>query len=235
MNIGKLLIIDNFKDEQEIRMALLAKGFNVKEVSTDIIFAEKVSDYTQEILQVGDLQLNTLTYTVFRGKSEIKLTSLEFKLLKYLMANKDQVISRERLIAHCWQKDEIETRVVDVYMGYLRKKIDTGFEQKIVQSKRGFGYIITDKPFEPTCPSAFWRKPKKEITPAEKEARKQRQRNYMKSYRNGSFLRYCQNPDCTPHIQYPRTEMIERHGLLFHDEDCADHYDSYFYSGEEDN
>lgn len=94
-------------------------------------------------LKMGDLELDPKTAQVTRGKKQIKLTPQEFKLLEYLMSNKDQVLSREVILARVWlYNTNVETRVVDVYMGYLRKKIDKGFTKKLIQSVRGFGYMI---------------------------------------------------------------------------------------------
>jgi len=96
-------------------------------------------------LQVGDLVLKTETFEVMRGKTPISLTPQEFKLLEYLMNNKGRILTREMILNRVWlYSPDIETRVVDVYMGYLRKKIDTGFDKKLLKSIRGFGYMIND-------------------------------------------------------------------------------------------
>lgn len=94
-------------------------------------------------LKVADLSLNTQTLEVSRGKNQIELTQTEFELLQYLMINANQVLSREQILGHVWAQDpDVETRVVDVYIGYLRKKIDKGQDTKLIQSKRGFGYML---------------------------------------------------------------------------------------------
>lgn len=96
-------------------------------------------------LIVGDLQLNTKTFEVKRGNKLIRLTPQEFKLLEYLMNNKGRILTREMILNRVWlYSPDIETRVVDVYMGYLRKKIDEGFKGKLLRSVRGFGYMIKD-------------------------------------------------------------------------------------------
>ena len=77
--------------------------------------------------------------------SEVKLTPQEFKLLSYLMANKNQVLTREMILNRIWEhSQDVETRVVDVYIGYLRKKIDTSGRKKLIHSLRGFGYVMRD-------------------------------------------------------------------------------------------
>ncbi len=96
-------------------------------------------------LKVGDLQLDPNTLEVKRGDKQIQLTPQEFKLLQYLMANKGRILTREMILNRVWMySPDIETRVVDVYMGYLRKKIDEGFDQKLIQSVRGFGYMVKE-------------------------------------------------------------------------------------------
>jgi DNA-binding response OmpR family regulator len=98
------------------------------------------------ILKVADLKLNTQTKEVSRQDKLIDLTKTEFNLLKYLLTNKNQVLSRDMILNHVWgYQDETNTRVVDVYIGYLRKKIDQEFDPKLIHSVRGFGYMLSDK------------------------------------------------------------------------------------------
>ncbi len=102
-------------------------------------------DDSQSILKVADLQLDTQKLEVKRGGKNIQLTPQEFKLLNYLMNNKDRVLTREMILNRVWlYSPDIETRVVDVYMGYLRKKIDQGHDKKLIQSVRGFGYMVKE-------------------------------------------------------------------------------------------
>lgn len=96
-------------------------------------------------VEVGDLILDTKILEVKRGDKLIRLTPQEFKLLQYLMSNKGRILTREMILNRVWlYSPDIETRVVDVYMGYLRKKIDSDFDQKLIHSVRGFGYMIKD-------------------------------------------------------------------------------------------
>lgn len=98
-----------------------------------------------EILTVANLTVNSRTLDVIRENQQIKLTPLEFKLLHYLMMNKGRIMTREMILHRIWQySSDIETRVVDVYMGYLRNKIDKGFDKKLLYSVRGFGYVIKE-------------------------------------------------------------------------------------------
>ncbi|CAN5184241.1 response regulator transcription factor [soil metagenome] len=99
----------------------------------------------EAMLEVADLKLNSKTLEVTRGDKQIQLTPQEFKLLQYLMNNKGRILTREMILNRIWlYSSDIETRVVDVYMGYLRKKIDSDYEHKLLHSVRGFGYVIKE-------------------------------------------------------------------------------------------
>lgn len=96
-------------------------------------------------LKVGDLELDTKTLEVHRGEKEIQLTPQELKLLQYMIQNKGRILTRDMILNRLWLSSvDIETRIVDVYIGYLRKKIDRGFENKLIHSVRGFGYMIKE-------------------------------------------------------------------------------------------
>ncbi|MBI4067659.1 response regulator transcription factor [Candidatus Gottesmanbacteria bacterium] len=94
-------------------------------------------------LAVGDLELHTKTFEVKRGSKTINLSHKEYELLQYLMINAGRVLTREMILQRIWLNvDYIEPRVVDVYIGYLRKKIDSGFKKQLINTARGFGYVI---------------------------------------------------------------------------------------------
>ncbi|MBI2020530.1 response regulator transcription factor [Candidatus Daviesbacteria bacterium] len=96
-------------------------------------------------LAVGDLELDNHTLEVKRDGKLIQLTPQEFKLLQYLMSNQSRILTREMILNRVWlYSPDIESRVVDVYMGYLRKKVDSGFNKKLLHSVRGFGYMIKE-------------------------------------------------------------------------------------------
>jgi two-component system OmpR family response regulator len=99
-----------------------------------------------EILRVADVTLNPKTHELLRGQTSIELSPQEYKLLHYFMTNPNQVLTREMIIARIWEASpDIETRVVDVYVGYLRKKLDKGRNDgKLFVSVRGFGYMMKD-------------------------------------------------------------------------------------------
>lgn len=94
-------------------------------------------------LKVADLVVNTDTLEVKRAGRLIPLTHTEYSLLHYFLLNKDRVLTREMILSNIWAyTPDIETRVVDVYVGYLRKKIDHGHDKKLFHSSRGFGYML---------------------------------------------------------------------------------------------
>lgn len=96
-------------------------------------------------IQVDDLELSTKTFEVKRAGKIIPLTQKEFELLHYLMINKGRVLTREMILNKVWlYSPDIESRVVDVYIGYLRKKIDGNQKKKLIHSARGFGYSIKE-------------------------------------------------------------------------------------------
>lgn len=121
----------------------ISKPFELEELASRIHARLKQED--QEKLQVDDLVLDSSSVSVERGDKKIKLSPHEFKLLHYLMVNKGKVLSREMILNRVWQYSyDVDSRVVDVYMGYLRKKIDGENRKKLLNSVRGFGYSIND-------------------------------------------------------------------------------------------
>ncbi|NTU73175.1 response regulator transcription factor [Candidatus Roizmanbacteria bacterium] len=102
-------------------------------------------DNSANKLTIADLELDNKTLEVHRSGKLIQLTPQEFKLLQYLMNNKGRILTREMILSRIWLSSaDIETRVVDVYVGYLRKKIDVPFKKKLIHSVRGFGYVIKE-------------------------------------------------------------------------------------------
>ena len=99
--------------------------------------------FVSEVLTVDDLQMNLHTKDVMRNGERIELSSKEYMLLEYLMQNKNIVLSREQIQERLWGYDfEGGSNVVDVYIRYLRKKIDHENEKKLIQTVRGVGYVI---------------------------------------------------------------------------------------------
>jgi DNA-binding response OmpR family regulator len=94
-------------------------------------------------LTVGDLSLNTITYEVKRGDTHIQLTGKEFALLEYLLRNQNRPLPKELIIAHVWDYDaDILPNTVEVYIKYLRAKIDQPFKTPLIHTVRGFGYKL---------------------------------------------------------------------------------------------
>ena len=102
-----------------------------------------------ELLSVDDLTLNPLNREVKRAGKIIPLTNKEFLLLEYLLRNKNRVLTRTMLSEKIWDIDFIsESNIVDVYVNFLRVKIDKGYSKKIITTMRGVGYIIKDENVE---------------------------------------------------------------------------------------
>ena len=104
------------------------------------------------ILKVADLSLNSINFEVNRAGKQIDLSKTEFALLQYLMMNKDKTLTKEQIIAHVWNYDaEILPNTVEVYIGYLRNKIDKPFGAKpeLIKTIRGFGYKIVGNQISP--------------------------------------------------------------------------------------
>jgi len=99
------------------------------------------------VLQIDDLKLNRLSHTVQRGGRSIDLSPKEFALLEFLMMHRGQAVSRSAIVEQVWKLNfDTMTNVVDVYINYLRRKIDFGFDRALIRTVRGVGYQITVEP-----------------------------------------------------------------------------------------
>lgn len=97
--------------------------------------------------QTDELTVDTKTHTVLRGGQPIKLTPREYDLLVYLLQHKGQVLSRENILSDVWGFDFMgQTNLVDVYIRYLRQKVDKGWKEKLIKTMRGVGYYIREAP-----------------------------------------------------------------------------------------
>jgi DNA-binding response OmpR family regulator len=97
------------------------------------------------VLKAGDLEMNVDSKEVKRGEALINLTAKEFQLLEYLMRNKNRVVSRVDIAMNVWDIDfDTNTNVIDVYINYLRNKVDKKFEQKLIHTQVGMGYILKE-------------------------------------------------------------------------------------------
>ena len=110
-----------------------------------VLLRRKIKNLSTK-LKVADLQLDQVSHKVTRGNKNIELTSTEYSLLEYLMLNVDQVVTRTMITEHVWEDDfDHFSNVINVYINYLRKKVDTGFKKNLIHSIRGTGYIMKDK------------------------------------------------------------------------------------------
>jgi len=125
----------------------LVKPFSLEELMARIRAMTRNSyGVSVNMLEAGNLTLNLSSHEVERGGKKIELTAKEYQLLEYLMYNKGTVLSREQIEDHIWNFDyEGGTNVVDVYIRYLRKKIDEGFAQKLIHTVRGIGYVLREE------------------------------------------------------------------------------------------
>lgn len=98
-------------------------------------------------LEVGDLVIDTPARRIYRGDEEIQLTAQEFDLLRYLAENAGRVLSRTRILEAVWDMThDPRTNVVDVYISYLRSKIDKPFDRPLIHTVRGVGYVLEERP-----------------------------------------------------------------------------------------
>lgn len=125
----------------------LTKPFAIEELLARIRVhtREKVLKNNLAEIKVKDIVMNNIKHEVWRAEREIQLTKKEYNLLEILLINKNIVLSREKLIEEVWGYDYVgDTNLVDVFIRYLRSKIDDGFEDKLITTIRGVGYVIKD-------------------------------------------------------------------------------------------
>lgn len=125
----------------------LVKPFAFEELLARIrVLIRKNSVSNSNIITVADLTVDISSRKVTRGDSDISLSAKEYELLQYLAVNKGIVLSREKIEDHIWNYDyEGGTNVVDVYIRYLRKKIDEDHDKKLIHTVRGMGYVLREE------------------------------------------------------------------------------------------
>jgi len=151
-NIGLPVIMVSARESIEDRVHgldvgaddYLPKPFSLAEFLARIrALVRRGRSLDQPTLQAIDLTLDPARHTVERSGQQIKLSKKEFRLLEYLMRNKDKVVTRTMIIEHVWgYKINYTNKLVDVYINYLRKKIDEGFPRPLLKTVRGVGYSI---------------------------------------------------------------------------------------------
>ena len=151
-----LLSIDN--DDRYSKTEALLNGaddyiyndFRLEELAAKLkaivrVLTKKVNNDDSEVLSIYDLTLNPINREVIRGGKEIVLTNKEFLLLEYFLRNKNRVLTRTMISEKIWDIDFItESNIVDVYINFLRAKVDKGFDKKIIKTVRSVGYIVKE-------------------------------------------------------------------------------------------
>lgn len=122
----------------------LVKPFALEELLARVrALLRRPTEQQSSILSADGLSLNTLTYSVERDGETIQLTSKEFALLEYMLRNQGRPLSKEVIISHVWDYDaDILPNTVEVYVKYLRNKIDAPFDKPLIHTVRGFGYKL---------------------------------------------------------------------------------------------
>ena len=124
----------------------LVKPFDFQELMAVVrVMTRKYTGNRSNVYTIADLRLDATAKTVTRAGKSIELTAKEFALLEYMLRNKGVVLSREMIETNLWNYDyEGGTNVVDVYVGYLRKKMDTGFDRKLIHTVWGTGWVLKE-------------------------------------------------------------------------------------------
>lgn len=153
-NIKTPVIFLTAKDSLEDVVQALNKGandyikkpFSFEELLARVRVQIRKDSTETSVLKIGDINMNVDTHRVFRGEKEINLTQKEFALLEFLIRNKGKVCTRTRIIEHVWDIHfDYDTSVIDVYINFLRKKLDTGKAKDYIHTIRGVGYIVKEE------------------------------------------------------------------------------------------
>lgn len=124
----------------------LVKPFSFEELMARIrAMTRKTANSNTTVYKIDDLEMDTAGHLVTRAGKIINLSSKEYSLLEYLLRNKGKVVSRDNIENNIWNFDyEGGTNAVDVYIRYLRKKVDEGFDKKLIHTVRGAGYVLRE-------------------------------------------------------------------------------------------
>jgi DNA-binding response OmpR family regulator len=123
----------------------MTKPFSIDELLARVrsLLRRRSTDYSGAVIEVGHLKIDPARKEVSRAGQTIELTSKEYALVEYMARNAGKVVSRSEMSEHVWDMDfEPNSNVVDVYVGYLRAKIDKGFDAPMIKTVRGHGYML---------------------------------------------------------------------------------------------
>ena len=149
-NIKTPILMLTARDSTEMKVRGLDSGAD-EYITKPFAFAELLARIRAQVrrseditkLQIGDLHLDLIHRKVTRGGEEVQLTGKEFNLLEYFMQHPDEILSRETLSEKVWNETfDALTNVIDVYINYLRNKVDRNRETKLIQTVRGVGYML---------------------------------------------------------------------------------------------
>ena len=129
----------------------LTKPFDFKELLARLrALSRRSTEIRPEVIQVADLTLNPENHAISRAGKRISVTAKEYALLEFLMLNQNRVVNREQIAQHVWDENfDPFSNIIDVYVRRLRTKIDTGFGQPLIHTRRGEGYILTTERTSP--------------------------------------------------------------------------------------
>jgi Response regulators consisting of a CheY-like receiver domain and a winged-helix DNA-binding domain len=154
-NISAPVLLLTAKDSISDRVTGLDSGaddYLVKPFSFDELLARvramlrRHKDKKDTVLSIGDLKMDTITRQVQRAGREIELTSKEYSILEYFLRNKNRVLTKSQIAEHVWNYDfEYNSNIVEVYVRYLRRKMDEEFKNKLIHTIRGGGYVLKDR------------------------------------------------------------------------------------------
>ena len=149
-----LIILLTAKDDIGDRVAgldagaddYIVKPFNLEEILARVrANLRRNQQDDPDLLEFLDLTLNSNTRQVFRGDRLIELTAKEFDLLEYLMSHPKQVLTRDQILERVWGYDfMVDSNIIEVYVRYLRLKLEAEKEKRIIQTVRGVGYVLRD-------------------------------------------------------------------------------------------
>ncbi len=146
MLTAKDMVVDKLKGFEAGCDDYIPKPFSFEELLARIrAVLRRHSGAGTNVLNFADLTLDLISHKVIRGGKEIELTAKEYSLMEYLMRNPNRVLTRTMITQHVWDYNfDSFTNVIDVYVNYLRNKVDRGFPQKLIHTVRGVGYILKE-------------------------------------------------------------------------------------------